>query len=209
MCMEKKEVPFEYHEGKLGIKIKFLIKNDKVVSSHSKSLKVVNYGALYQRMKSKSCSEKELRRASLGFEALVVYDSLCEDWRSMLVERFGKPPQEVRQSFFEKYYTRDQVAFDFYLSHRYGDDNSKRLTPELIERYTYNASVLNTVLEVKANRKAYAKAIGMVGQFDIWDSLSRDVNAFHDVAHDLPTNKDALLEIPVILTTQFQFKLTT
>ena len=190
--MEKREVPFEYYDGKLGVKIKFLIKSDKIVLSHPKSLSLISWNALNKRIRSKTCSEKELRRASLGFEALVVYDSLCEDWRSQLVEKFGKPPEQVRQSFFEKYYIRDNQALDFYLAHRYGDDNSKRLTPELIERYTINASVLNTLLEVRANRKSYAKAIGVVGQFDIWDSLSRDVNAFHAVDHDLPTNKDAL-----------------
>ncbi|MDM1548744.1 hypothetical protein HX096_12860 [Empedobacter falsenii] len=187
--MEKKEVPFEYYDGKLGVKTKFLI-SDR--NKHKKSLRLISYNTLFYRIKSKTRSEKELRRASLGFEALVIYDSLCEDWRSQLVEKFGKPPEQVRQSFFEKYYIRDNQALDFYLAHRYGDDNSKRLTPELIERYTINASVLNTLLEVRANRKSYAKAIGVVGQFDIWDSLSRDVNAFHSVDHDLPTNKDAL-----------------
>lgn len=187
--MEKREVPFEYYDGKLGVKTKFLISDQ---NKHYKSLLLISYKAFNKRLKSKTCSEKELRRASLGFEALVVYDSLCEDWRSQLVEKFGKPPEQVRQSFFEKYYIRDNQALDFYLAHRYGDDNSKRLTPELIERYTINASVLNTLLEVRANRKSYAKAIGVVGQFDIWDSLSRDVNAFHAVDHDLPTNKDAL-----------------
>lgn len=62
----------------------------------------------------------------------------------------------------------------------------------MIDKYTINASILNAVLQVKSNRKAYAKAIGIIGQFDIWDSLCRDVNAYNEVDHDLPTNKDAL-----------------
>lgn len=188
MSMEK-EIPFEYHEGQLGVRIKFLI-SDR--NKHRKSLELISYRALRYRMESRTRSEKELRRASLGYEALIVYDSLPQGWREMLALKFGNPPEEVRQSFFEKYYKRDSEALDYYLAHRYGDDHSKRLTPELIERYTVNASVINTLLEVRANRKSYAKAIGVVGQFDIWESLSRDVNAFHEVDHDLPTNKDSL-----------------
>ncbi|SNB07923.1 conserved hypothetical protein [Flavobacterium psychrophilum] len=41
------------------------------------------------------------------------------------------------------------------------------------------------------NRKEYIKSLG-VTSIDIWDSLSRDVNAFRDVPHNLPVNRDAL-----------------
>src|SRR5690606_5947211 len=106
--------------------------------------------------------------------------------------KFGKPAEQVRESFFAKHYVADRKAFDFYCAHRYGDDNNKKLEPEVIELYTYNASVLNTVLEVKNKRKMYAKSLGITGQFDIWQSLSNDVNAFQQVKHDLPTTKDSL-----------------
>lgn len=187
--MENKEVPFEYHNGELGVKTKFLISDQ---NKHENSICVISYSALARRLKSNTRSERELRRASLGFSALVVFASLPEEWRSELTFRFGQPQKEVQQSFFSKHYSNDRKAFDFYMAHRYGDDGNKKLTPELIELYTYNASVMNTILAVRASRKAYAKAIGVVGQFDIWASLSRDVNAFREVAHDLPTNKDAL-----------------
>jgi len=190
--MEKKESPFEYHNDKLGAKIKFLIKSDKLVSSHEKSLKLISYRALYGRMKSKTQPERELRRASLGFDALVEFDSLVQEWRDALVFEFGKPTEKTRASFFEKHYISDRNAFDFFAAHRYGDDNNKKLPPEAIELYTYNASVLNTILEVRQKRKLYAKSLGLTGQFDIWQSLSNDVNAFQQVNHDLPTTKDSL-----------------
>ncbi|WP_163400550.1 hypothetical protein, partial [Flavobacterium fluviatile] len=91
--MEKKESPFEYHNDKLGAKIKFLIKSDKLVSSHEHSLKLISYRALYGRMKSKTQPERELRRASLGFDALVEFDSLVQEWRDALVFKFGKPTE--------------------------------------------------------------------------------------------------------------------
>ena len=185
---QQKEIPFEYHEEKLGVKVKFLT-TDRCCDD---SLRLISYNALYKRMKSSTQPERELRRASLGFDALVEFNSLVQEWRDALVMKFGKPTEQVRESFFAKHYISDKKAFDHFAAHRYGDDNNKKLEPEVIELYTYNASVLNTVIEVKNKRKMYAKSLGITGQFDIWESLSNDVNAFQQVRHDLPTTKDSL-----------------
>lgn len=186
--MAQIEIPFEYHEEKLGVKVKFLT-TDRCCEN---SLRLISYNALYKRLKSKTQPERELRRASLGFDALVEFNSLVPEWRDTLTLTFGKPKEKVKESFFAKNYVADRKAFDFFCAHRYGDDNNKKLEPEVIELYTYNASVLNTVIEVKQKRKIYAKSLGATGQFDIWQSLSNDVNAFQQVAHDLPTTKDSL-----------------
>lgn len=182
------EIPFEYHEEKLGVKVKFLTTD----RSSDESLRLISYNALYKRLKSATQPERELRRASLGFDALVEFDSLIQEWRDALVFKFGKPSEKVKESFFAKHYVADRKAFDFYAAHRYGEDDNKKLDPDIIELYTYNASVLNTVIEVKNKRKMYAKSLGVTGQFDIWESLSNDVNAFQLVRHDLPTTKDSL-----------------
>lgn len=186
--MAQLEIPFEYHENKLGVKIKFLT-TDRCCDE---SLRLISYKAINQRMNSKTQPERQLRRASLGFDALVELNSLVQEWRDALVFKFGKPTEMVRESFFAKHYVADRKAFDFYAAHRYGEDNNKKLDPETIEIYTYNASVLNTIIEVKNKRKMYAKSLGVSGQFDIWQSLSNDVNAFQQVLHDLPTTKDSL-----------------
>src|SRR5690606_31590712 len=128
----------------------------------------------------------------LGFDALVVFDSPVQERRDGLVFMFGKPAEQVREPFFAKHYISDRNAFDFFCAHRYGENNEKKLPTDVIELYTYNASVLNTVLEVRNKRKMYAKSLGLVGQFDIWQSLSNDVHAFQDVRHDLPTTRDSL-----------------
>lgn len=184
-----KETPFEYHEKKLGVKIKFLI-HDR--DYHESSLQLISYKALNQRMKSDTQSERQLRRASFGFDALVEFDSLNQEWRDQLTVTFGKPKEEVKESFFAKHYLSDRAAFDFFASHRYGEDGNRKLEPDVIELYTYNASVLNAILEVRSKRKIYARSLGITGQFDIWQSLSNDVNAFQGVKHDLPTKKDSL-----------------
>ncbi|MDB4158110.1 hypothetical protein N9609_01320, partial [bacterium] len=178
--------PYEHYNNKLGIKIKFLI-SDRDKSDVSFCF--IRYNALYKRMRSKTCCEKELRRASLGYDALVLFSSLSQDWKDAITTKFGQPIEEVKKSWFAQHYIADRKAFDFYVAHRYGED--KKLEPELIEKYTHNASVLNTVLLMKTNRKAYAKALGCT-RIDIWDSLSKDVNAFRNVTHNLPTTKDSL-----------------
>ncbi|MBS9774822.1 MAG: hypothetical protein KGV59_06680, partial [Tenacibaculum sp.] len=187
--MKTKETPYEYYNDKLGIKIKFLVSTEN--KRHKKSLALISYKALNKRFKSKTCTEKQLRRASLGFDALVSFNSLCQEWRDLITTTFGKPKEEAKQSYFAKHYIADREAFNFYCAHRFGENNERKLEPEVIELYTYNASVLNTVIEVKNNRKAYAKALGGV-KLNIWESLSNDVNAFNDVRHDLPTTPDSL-----------------
>lgn len=186
--MAQIEIPFEYHEEKLGVKVKFLTTDRNCEDS----LRLISYRALKKRIDSNTQPERQLRRASLGFDALVEFNSLHADWRDALVLKFGKPAEKVKESFFAKHYLADRKAFDFFAAHRYGDDNNKKLEPEVIELYTYNASVLNAVIEVRNKRKMYAKSLGITGQFDIWQSLSNDVNAYQDVRHDLPTTKDSL-----------------
>ena len=181
--------PFEYCNEKLGVKVKYLIKDIELRDENS--LCLISANALGKRMKSKTCLEKRLRMPSLGFDSLIEFDSLSVEWRDRITVKFGKPVEQIKESWFAKHYLADKEAFNYYVAYRYGDRNDKKLTLELVEKYTYNASVLNTVIAVKTNRKAYAKALGGVS-FNIWESLSKDVNAFRDVAHSLPTKPDTL-----------------
>lgn len=180
--------PYEYYENKLGVKIKYLISNR---NDALESLQLISRRALNARINSKTCTEKRLRRASLGFEALIEFNSLSQEWRDRITVKFGAPVEQIKESWFAKHYEADKKAFEFYVVHRYGDKNDKKLNLDLVEKYVYNASVLNTAIKVKNNRKAYAKALGGV-KINIWESLSKDVNAFRDVPHDLPTTPDSL-----------------
>lgn len=179
--------PYEYYNGKLGIKISFLI-SDRHLSD--KSLQVISYNAINKRMLSKNCPETQLRRASLNYDALIDYNSLCREWKDSLTIAFGSPKTEIKKSWFAQHYEADRKAFDFYCAYRYGDDNRK-LDLKLIETYTYNASVLNAVLKLKENRKNYARALG-AQKLNIWETLSNDVNAFREVEHNLPATPRGL-----------------
>jgi len=150
----------------------------------------MNYNALYKRMISKTCTETQLRRASLNYDALVLHSSLSQDWKDSLTIKFGNPKTEIKRSFFASHYEADRKAFDFFAAYTYGEDNRK-LDLKLVETYTYNASVLNAVINCKTNRKAYVKALGAT-QIDIWQSLTNDVNCFREVEHALPTTSRGL-----------------
>ena len=182
-----KETPYEYYDGKLGIKLKFLM-SDR--NKHEDSLCLGKYKFWYDRMKSNTRTETELRRACFGQDALVLFNSLDRETKDAITIKFGNPKEEAKKSWFAKQYIADHKAFDFYLAHTYGEDN-KKLDLKYVEQYTYNASVLNTVLIAKTNRKDYIRAQGAVN-IDIWQSLSNDVNAFREVTHNLPTTKDSL-----------------
>lgn len=183
----KTESPFEYYDSKLCVKMKFLTSD----RNHKESIKVITYNALYRRGKSKTCTEIQIREGNWAGDALFLFSSLCRDWKDRLTTKFGNPKKEIKKSWFAQHYIADRKAFDFFVGHRYGENNEKKLDLKLVEEYTYNASVLNTVLKMKTNRKAYAKALGNV-RIDIWQSLSNDVNAFREVAHNLPATRDGL-----------------
>lgn len=183
---DEKEIPYEYYDKKLGFKTKYLISD---LDYHIDSIKVIKHNALYKRLKSNTCHEKQLRRGSFGIDALVEFSSLCLDWKERIILKFGKPQEEIKKSWFASQYVLDREAFDFYLAYTYGD--KKKLDHETITMYTHQAAVLNTVLLMKNNRKQYLRSLGCTS-VDIWESLSRDVNAFHEVDHKLPTTKSSL-----------------
>ena len=186
------ESPYEYYDGKLGLKIKYLISdNDGQYQRHPESIRVISYDALKKRLSRKSSCEKRLRRAALNNDTLILFSSLSREWKDRITIKFGKPKEQIKESWFAQHYEADRKAYDFFMRHRYGEKNEKKLDIKLLEEYTYNASVLNAVLEMKTNRRAYAKALGNV-PLDIWQSLSNDVNAFREVAHNLPATKDGL-----------------
>lgn len=184
----EKETPYDYHDGKLGVKIKYLISD--LDRRHPESLCLFKYMTLYKRMKSKNSSEQELRRSCFGSDSLILLSSLDRQTKDAITVKFGNPKTEIKKSWFAQHYVADHLAYSFYLSHRYGTEN-KKLELKYVEQYTYNASVLNTVLTMKTNRKEYIKGQGATS-IDIWQSLSNDVNAFREVDHNLPATKDGL-----------------
>jgi len=179
--------PYQYYNNELGVKIKYLTSD----RCHKDSLRLITYGGLYKRMSRDTCCERQLRRSALNADALVSFNSLPREWKDAITSKFGKPKEQAKKSWFAQNYVFDGDAKAFYLKHRYGNNNEKKLDLDLVDKYSYNASVINTVIEMRSKRKDYIRALGEVS-VDIWQSLSNDVNTFREVPHDLPVNKDAL-----------------
>jgi len=184
----EKITPYDYHNGKLGVKIKFL-QNDR--EPHEESLHLISYKAINQRMTKHTCAEKQLRRACKDFAALIEWDSISKHWQSCLILKFGKAPELASKTLFEQYYTIDKRAHTFFRDHRYGEFQIK-LSDELIDEYTMNASVLNTLTFIRENRKEMkVNLTNHVG--NLWPMLTQEVNDFRDIVpHTLPPSQEGL-----------------
>ena len=182
------DTPYVFHDGKLGFQIKYLIGGEL---AHNDSLKLITKRSINWRMNSKTSPEKRLRYPAYNSPSLVEFRSLSREWKDIITATFGNPPEVISKSWFSEQYIYDQKAYDFYCDHTYGDDNSTHLSTDLRQQYAYNASVLNTAIKIKANRKTYVKTIG-AKNVDMWQAISNDVNAFTEVPHNLPTTRDSL-----------------
>ena len=156
------DTPFEYYDGKLGCKLSFLIYDEAKNPSHSKSLNVISYDAMLKRMRRKTSKERRLRKACLNNEALVLFSSLDREWKDQLTTKFGNPKEKTATKWFADHYIADREANEFYITHRYGDKNEHRLDGKLVQEYTYNASMLNTVQVLKVKKQDYARARGKI-----------------------------------------------
>ena len=87
------ESPYEYYDGKLGVKIKFLVHNK---CNHIDSLMLISYEAINKRTLSKNCPEQQLRRASLNYCALIDYNTINPEWKKKLITAFGSPEKEYQ-----------------------------------------------------------------------------------------------------------------
>lgn len=178
-------VPYEYHNDQLGVQTKMLISGE---CADQNSLALIGERGLQHRIESGYI--KRLRMRGPNTPALVKWDTLPRDWQKLLVETFGEPQKQVRQSLFERYYVRDSVAIEFYTNYQLQD--GKFLPDTVIDEYILNASVLNTVETIYKKRYELRKSL-RGGVADIWSTVSNECNRFRDIqSHTLPANAASL-----------------
>lgn len=185
----KKESPYEYHNGKLGVKANYLF-FDKNKCCHPDSLRLIPYRSLKYRMDSVCSREKQLRQPFQGHPALVEFDSLSIDWQEKLIRTFGSAPELTRKRWLENFYEFDNDAFLYFTTYTEGKER-RRLEQSKVMEYTYNASVLNAVIKCFEDRRKFRRMKGGESN-NIWETLSFDVNEFNDVPHTLPLSPDGL-----------------
>lgn len=173
--------PYEYYNNQLGVKVKFLTSD---CNQHESSICVIRYRALRLRIERPSSREAELRRACLNNDALILYSSIEQPWKDALTLKFGAPQENIRRTFFQESYVLDAKAYQFFLDYVYGPDKNK-LPLDLVDEYTFNASVLNTVRIVKNSRTLLRRSKGG-STMNIWQTLQTEVSNFKEIAHTVP-----------------------
>jgi hypothetical protein len=177
--------PYEYHNDQLCVQARFIFEGR---DADTETIGVISDRGFRHRITAGYI--KKMRNQGPNTPMLVSYITLPPQWQRMLIEKFGAPAKAINSTAFERFYQRDLNAYDFYMNYRL--DDGKVLPDPVIEEYTINASVLNTVEKVYKNR--YAMRRNLRGDvFDVWATVSNGCTRFRDIeAHTLPMNAASL-----------------
>jgi hypothetical protein len=190
MC---KESPYEYHKEKLSVQGRFLFSGK---NAHPDSLELITEVGFKQKIRRNNIVK--LRTACLNTPMLVSFESLPHKWQELIVTAFGEAQKLTKQTLFEKHYIRDMKAFDFFSLHKF--DDQVGLGRENIDKYTANASVLNTigkVYEKRSNlRKEMRGSIFGIGKvLSVWETIAIETRRMKEfTGHTLPEDERRLRE---------------
>lgn len=184
-------LPYEIHENQIGVRLSYLISDADKRSPYS--LGVMSYDAYKQRA-SRTPGFRLKEGRGKGNEALVSWKCLPPDWQSICREKLGNP--EADYNPLQKYFQISPDAKAFYDTYQF--ENDEYLTAKQRGQYTINASVMEAVIALKANRSAQRKSRG--GNLKgLWDGLAADVVSFQDhlkqmghIPHSLPSSTKRL-----------------
>lgn len=174
---------YEIYKNQIGVRISFLISDNE--KRQPNSLNLLTYNALAQRCKRIRGLRLREGKGS-GNESLLSYNNMPHEWQQQCTDYFGNPGKAQAAKFeFTNIFQYDYKANTFYST--YLLEGGNHLSKDLIERFTLNASVLNTVLNIYSIRKAYVKALGgVLSKF--WEYVGDEVEAFKAVqSHTLKT----------------------
>ena len=140
-------------------------------------------------------SKKKFRvvnRACYGTPALVAYHTLPDWIKEKVVAKYGDPENNTKHHVLKEMIVRDLMAEQRYFHRPIIEGSNEFLKPDVAERYTMNASVLNAVIRLTSDRelciKSYNKPFGRV-----WPETSRDLNAIQEeIGCRLPKNHISL-----------------
>ena len=178
-------IPYEYHNNQLGVQARVLFEGRNAADE---SLCLISDRALRNRIESEKMIR--LRAQAPNQHSLIKWDTVPRDWQKLLVETFGEPQRQIKQSLFEKHYSRDSRAIEFYTNYQLTD--GKLLPDDVIDEYTLNASVLNTVEILYKKRYELRKSL-RGGVADVWTTVTNECNRFRDKqSHTLPANAASL-----------------
>lgn len=137
---------FEYHNNTLGVFASVLYDGCGFISYDSYKQAIVRRSLL------------RIRRACRGKGALIMYDSLPQDWQRCIIEKFGDPYTQVKYKPFEDDIKFDPEATSYFREYIY--DGNKRLSFEKQRMYCTNAALLNAFEGLNNYRKENIRSKG-------------------------------------------------
>lgn len=136
------------------------------------------------------CHKKKLRKVATGGngrEALVDYNSLPGDIKQSICEMFGDPRESYAREVFEGNVVTNYKARRFF-SEEYKLTDERFLPLDVQERYSRNAEVLDALIKMSDDSRAFCKALNG-GHGSLWANLSKTCNELSvKLGHDLPKN---------------------
>lgn len=174
----------EYYNGHLCVNYEELIGGEDPL---------VKEGTLYSWIGRKKV--RQVRKAfGHGVTALIAYDSLPSHIRKAFEERFGDPRELVhRQAEAKIEVYEDPMARIFYQSYTYDKGGEQiRLKEQYIDRYTMDASVLNSLIRRLSELQATRNKLNS-RRTDMWAVMLDYSEALrYDYPHQLPSSEGGL-----------------
>lgn len=125
-----------------------------------------------------------------GREALVDYNSLPGDIKNSICEMFGDPRESYAREVFEGNVVTNYKAREFFAEYMLAD--GRFLPFDIQEKYSRNVEVLDALIKMSNDSRAYCKALGGNNKA-LWTNLSNTCNELSvTLGHDLPRNERRL-----------------
>lgn len=128
-----------------------------------------------------------------GGQALYAWSSIPQKYKARYMERYGDPEQRMKEAMVRDRVKLDSDARTWYTDYKYEMNGElTKLTPELIEEYTINASVLKELLKLMAQRRAIRQSLNG-STAGAWEVIYKSSEAMRDeYHHTLPQNQARL-----------------
>ena len=135
---------------------------------------------------SQACYDKNVQRGNMtvarsgkgqGRYALIAVDSLPTKYREKVEAQFPDGPEVRLEGWVTSHYQVDQGAMAFFHDRR---KTGLDLTPEKIQEYVVNASVMNTCIALYDRASAYRK---LMGETYDWKMMARVVEVLKEKYH--------------------------
>lgn len=165
--------PYETYNHEIGVKLAYVLRDSK--RRNPNSIKEISYSAYEKR--ARRYPELRLRSGGgSGNSVLLAWHHIPEEWKGKLAKQFGHPEAETNP--LSDHFAMSADARRWFDGFQF--ECGTGLTPDQINQYTINASVLEAIKELKNIREINRKMRG-TSLRGLWPSLIEDTQQFNDI----------------------------